>query len=213
MCGRFYVDDDTMREIERIARKIDRQRAKTGEVFPAQPALVIQALQGELEAHVKQWGYERTGTKSVIFNVRSETVQQRPMFDRDFEIHRCVVPAGKFFEWKKSGEKEKEQYEFYDPAGILYMAGIYHRDPSGDRFAVLTQKAQGYMEGIHDRMPLVLTADEISEWLFSKEKAVKILEGSYVPLCSRKNAEEKRDNTKNAGTFGACTGYEQLKLF
>lgn len=30
MCGRFYIDDETAREIEKIARKIDRKNAKNG---------------------------------------------------------------------------------------------------------------------------------------------------------------------------------------
>lgn len=30
MCGRFYIDDETAREIEKIARKIDVKMAKTG---------------------------------------------------------------------------------------------------------------------------------------------------------------------------------------
>ena len=34
MCGRFYIDDETAREIEKIARKIDRKMAKQGDVHP-----------------------------------------------------------------------------------------------------------------------------------------------------------------------------------
>ena len=53
MCGVFYVDDDTMREIGKIARKIDRKKAATGDVHPSQPALILQtyvryAVNGEL---------------------------------------------------------------------------------------------------------------------------------------------------------------------
>lgn len=44
MCGRFYIDDETAREIEKIVRIIDRQNAKTGEVHPSEPALVLLSL-------------------------------------------------------------------------------------------------------------------------------------------------------------------------
>lgn len=33
MCGRFYIDDETAKEIEKIARKIDRKMAKLGFSF------------------------------------------------------------------------------------------------------------------------------------------------------------------------------------
>ena len=32
MCGRFYVDDETARDIERIVRKIDRELWENGDV-------------------------------------------------------------------------------------------------------------------------------------------------------------------------------------
>ena len=35
MCGRFFVDDDTLREIEKIVKSIETKRAKRGEVHPS----------------------------------------------------------------------------------------------------------------------------------------------------------------------------------
>ena len=32
MCGRFYIDDETAREIEKIAEKIDEKTAKRGDM-------------------------------------------------------------------------------------------------------------------------------------------------------------------------------------
>lgn len=58
-------------------------------------------------------------------------MQEKLMFRRDFEERRCLIPAGKFYEWKKIGVKQKEKYEFFAPDEILYLAGIYHKDPTG----------------------------------------------------------------------------------
>ena len=63
MCGVFYVDDDTKREIEKIARKIDRKQAAAGDVHPSQPALILRADHGEMVSEVLQWGYEAYGKK------------------------------------------------------------------------------------------------------------------------------------------------------
>lgn len=189
MCGVFYVDDDTMREIEKIARKIDRKSAATGDVHPSQPALILRADHGEMVSEVLKWGYEAFGKKTLTFNARSETVQERPMFRRDFEERRCLIPVGKFYEWKQAGTEQKEKYEFFTPDKILYLAGIYHKDPEGGRFTILTREAEGCMAGIHPRMPLILYERELKKWLFSKEEAGKLLESHYKELEKRGKEE------------------------
>ncbi len=182
MCGVFYIEDDTMKEIERIARRIDERSAASGDVHPSQPALILRAGYEEMVSEVLKWGYEGYGKKTLIFNARSETVRERPMFRRDFEERRCLVPADKFYEWKQAGTKKKEKYEFFVPDGILYLAGIYHKDPSGDRFTILTRRAEGCMEGVHHRMPLVLHKEDLGKWLFSRDEAVKLLDSHYGEL-------------------------------
>lgn len=189
MCGVFYVDDDTMREIEKIARKIDQKSAATGDVHPSHPALILRAAHGKMVSEVLKWGYEAYWKKTLIFNARSETVQERPMFRRDFEERRCLIPAGKFYEWKQDGTKQKKKYEFFTPDKILYLAGIYHKDPEGDRFTILTREADGCMTGIHPRMPLILYEKDIGKWLFSREEAEKLLACNYTELEKRGNEE------------------------
>ena len=189
MCGRFYIDDETAREIEKIARKIDRKMAKFGDVHPSEPALVLRALKGEIVSEVLKWGYDGAGKN--IFNARSETVRERPMFRYDYENRRCIIPAKKFYEWKKSGGKQKEKYDFFSEKGILFLAGIYHKDPNGDRFTILTREAEGCMAGIHSRMPLIITRDDMEKWLFSKEEAVRQLDGHFDKLQKKKSVQEE----------------------
>lgn len=198
MCGVFYVDDETMREIEKIARKIDQKLAVKGDVHPSEPALILRADHREVVSEVLKWGYEAYGKKSLIFNARSETVQERPMFRYDFEERRCLVPVSKFYEWKKVGAKQKEKYEFFAPDSILYLAGIYHRDPTGDRFTILTREAEGCMEGVHHRMPLILNEDDIGKWLFSREEAERLLENHFKELRKVRSGKEM---------------YQQMSLF
>lgn len=196
MCGRFYVDDETIREIEKIARKIDQKMAKLGDVHPSEPALVLRVLKGEMVSEVLKWGYDAAG--KIIFNARSETVQERPMFRYDYENRRCIIPVKKFYEWKKSGVKQKEKYDFFSEGETLFLAGIYHKDPDGDRFTILTREAEGCMAGIHDRMPLILTYGDLEKWLFSKEDAVKLLDGHFDKLQRKKSMQEE---------------YQQMSLF
>ena len=43
MCGRFYVDEGTAREIERVIRGTDLRMRKmhTGDIYPSQPAGIL----------------------------------------------------------------------------------------------------------------------------------------------------------------------------
>jgi putative SOS response-associated peptidase YedK len=198
MCGRFYIDDETAREIEKIARKIDSKNAKTGDVHPSEPALVLRADSDSMVAEVLKWGYEITRKNTLIFNARSETVREKPMFCHDYETYRCLIVANKFYEWKDIGGKKKEKYEFFVPGAILYLAGIYHKDPEGGRFTILTREAEGCMTGIHSRMPLILRKEDMKVWLFSKQGADKLLDRRLAGL-QRKNGE--------------TDGYRQMSLF
>lgn len=198
MCGRFYIDDDTAREIERIARKIDRKNAKTGDVHPSEPALILRADHDSMVTEVLKWGYESARKNTLIFNARSETVREKPMFRYDYETRRCLIPACKFYEWKRTGEKTKEKYEFFAPGEVLYLAGIYHKEPEGDRFTILTREAEGCMTQIHSRMPLILHREEMEAWLFSEAEAQKLLDRHFTELQRRKS---------EAG------GYQQMRLF
>ncbi len=198
MCGRFYIDDETAREIEKIARKIDRKNAKTGDVHPSEPALVLRADSDSMVAEVLQWGYETAKKNTLIFNARSETVKEKPMFRYDYEMRRCLIAANKFYEWKDIGAKKKEKYEFFAPGEILYLAGIYHKDPEGGHFTILTREAEGCMTGIHHRMPLILHREEMESWLFSITEAEKLLNRHFTELQRQKSETD---------------GYRQMSLF
>lgn len=198
MCGRFYVDDETVSEIEKIVQNIDQQMIKKGDIYPSKMALILRASRDEVVAEVMKWGYEAAGKSSIIFNARAESVQDKPMFRYDYETHRCMIPAKKFYEWKKLENKEKEKYDFFVPDDILYLAGIYHKAPEGDRFVILTREAEGCMVEVHNRMPVILTADEIEKWLFSREEAVKLLDSHFDKLQKRKSSQKE---------------YRQLSLF
>lgn len=201
MCGRFYIDDETAREIEKIARKIDDKTARRGDVHPSDLALVLKTADGKMVSQVLKWGYESPQRRGVIFNARTETVRERPMFRYDYEFRRCIIPARKFYEWKKPESEQKgrkEKYDFFAEGEILFMAGIYHRELDGDRFTVLTREAEGCMTEIHDRMPLLLSGGDIEKWLFSRDEADRLLSSSFDRLQRRRSGGEE---------------YRQLSLF
>ena len=170
-------------------------------MHPSDLALVLKTADGKMVSQVLKWGYESPQRSGVIFNARTEAVRERPMFRYDYKSHRCIIPARKFYEWKKpeSGQKgRKEKYDFFAEGEILFMAGIYHKDLAGDRFTVLTREAAGCMTEIHDRMPLLLSGGDIEKWLFSRDEADRLLSSLFDRLQRRRSGGEE---------------YRQLSLF
>ena len=164
MCGRFYVDDEMLNEIEKILKRIDRENVKSGDIYPTDNALVIKASEGEMgiAGDLISWGYKLEPGHKLIFNARSETVGEKPLFRKDFFERRCVVPARGFYEWDKS--KNKYLITSND-SEIIYMAGIYRNTKDGGQFTILTEDAKGVLKKIHERMPLLISKCEIKDWI------------------------------------------------
>ena len=58
MCGRFYIDDETAREIEKIVRRVDaqfREQYKAKDVRPTETATIIMAEKEGLTAQQQRW--------------------------------------------------------------------------------------------------------------------------------------------------------------
>jgi putative SOS response-associated peptidase YedK len=82
-----------------------------------------------------------------------------------------VVPATGFYEWQHGGVHDKQKYRFYLPeTPLLYMAGIFTVGSSKQgaglaRFSIITAEANESVAAIHNRMPVVLHAHQVDDWL------------------------------------------------
>ncbi len=195
MCGRYTVFTEQeileMREIiEDINKRFDDNRMKTGEIFPTDLApVLLPAEGGRWDAHPMAWGFPRWDNKGVIINARAETAFDKPLFRSSLMERRCIVPATGFFEWKHvEGRKNKEKYLIRLPdEPMLYMAGIYCFFKGKDgleapRFVILTTAANRDIEPLHDRMPVILRADERQSWLSDTDCACALLTRPGPPL-------------------------------
>lgn len=165
MCGRYYVDDDMAKEIEKLVREVEAglKLKKAGDVCPSQDAAVISGKMHELAAKVMKWGFPQYKGSGLLINARAETVLDRRMF-RESALHcRCVIPARRFYEWDK--EKNKVTFQQEDQK-VIFMAGFYNRFEGQDRFVILTTQANSSVSGVHDRMPLLLGEKELEDWVF-----------------------------------------------
>ena len=171
MCGRYtFYTDQELREVDEIIQKIsddiNREKMKTGEIFPTNLAPILlpseQEPSRDNQVRLLTWGFPNFAGKGVVINARSETAREKPMFRSSLAKRRCVIPSTGFFEWNR----EKRKFLFRLPEdGMLYMAGLYNSFEGEDRFVILTTEANDSISDVHDRMPVVLSRQEIRPWL------------------------------------------------
>lgn len=200
MCGRYHIDDETAREIGKLAGQVDemmRQALGTEnrlwekDIHPSETAPVLAADGQGLCCKWLRWGFPGFSGKQLIFNARSESALEKKMFREAVEHRRIIVPAAWFYEWSRNREKNifrpKEQ-------PLLYMAGFCIEYQVEERFVILTTEANDSVQPVHDRMPLILERGEIREWL-NKDRPVK----SFLQ--------------KVPGPLERQTEFEQMSLF
>ena len=193
MCGRYYVDDETAREIEKLVRELDRklQIERTGDIRPSQRVAVIRGENKHLMADCMAWGFPRFDGKGLLINARAESATERKTFRDSVQHRRCIIPAKGFYEWDKS--KEKFSCERYD-APLLFMAGCYNKYQDQERFVILTTEANPSVSPVHDRMPLILEQEELEDWVLDDRATEYLLH--KTPVLLKAHAE-----------------YEQMSLF
>ena len=150
------------------------------------------------------------GGKSIIINARSETAHEKQMFRNSLNSRRCIIPSTGFFEWgpviinsegkpenlngdsqislwetkppSRPSNKTKKQKYLFSLLGekVLYMAGLYNVFDGESRFVILTTKANSSVEDVHSRMPLILRAELINDWLFNSEQVEELLQESPI---------------------------------
>ena len=188
MCGQYYVDDETAREIEKIVRDLDRKLhvERTGDIRPSQRAAVIKGENKQLMADCMAWGFPRFDGKGLLINARAESAMERKTFRNSVQHRRCIIPAKGFYEWDKS--KEKFSFERYD-SPVLFMAGCYNQYDQ-DRFVILTTDANTSVSPVHDRMPLILEPDELESWVLDDGATEFILH--KIPVMLKSSTEYKQ---------------------
>lgn len=210
MCGRFFWDNDAEEAFEedfpeliRIARAQEKS-LRAGDYMPSMDALAVVGGQTAVGGHsavgaqtaypakpisaeILKWGFPGFDKGKLLINARAESVKTKSTFADSFAIRRCVLPAAGFYEWDR--KKEKVTFRLGDKP-ILYLAGIYRPYGAEKRFVVLTREANDSMRPVHDRMPLILTKEEVRPWVGNMEEAGGILTKELPQLVAERPYEQ-----------------------
>ena len=190
MCGRYQFSEEQSREMRKIVEEVERkygETLKTGEIHPGAKAPVLVASKDGPTPELYTWGLRLSN--ALVINARAETAAEKPLFRESVEERRCVVPSTGFWEW----DADKRKYFFTLPGSDeLYMAGLYAIRDGAPCYCILTTEANESMRSVHDRMPLVLTKNQLGPWLSDPGAARKLLQTAPPELGKRDEEAQLR---------------------
>lgn len=179
MCGRYEIYqeirdeqlEELIRNALRTSGKICANMKSSGEIRPTDIAPVIapNALNRRIGAFPMQWGFRHPSRGMLVFNTRMETAPEKDLFAGSIDERRCLIPASRYFEWKKVDANRKVCYAIgAADRAPLYLAGLYIRTSDEHRlpcFSILTQNAEKSIRVVHPRMPVLVPFSRAEEWL------------------------------------------------
>ncbi|MDP6183089.1 MAG: SOS response-associated peptidase [Gammaproteobacteria bacterium] len=175
MCGRYSlaIDGETLVEefgVTGLAAWAPRYNIAPSQVVPA-----IVEKDGSREAANLHWGLVPGWAKdkkisSRLINARAETVATKPAFGTAFCKRRCLLPADGYYEWAKQRNGKQPYYIFAASRRPFAFAGLWEQwsDANGYPYlscSIITCEANGELERIHHRMPVVVAREHYATWL------------------------------------------------
>lgn len=113
---------------------------------------------------IPSWAKDTSiGYKTI--NARAETITEKPSFRSAFKKRRCLIPSSGFYEWKTKGKK-KQAY-FIRHGELFAFAGLWETwnlEPITS-CTIITTAAGEAMQGLHERMPVILPPQSFEAWL------------------------------------------------
>jgi putative SOS response-associated peptidase YedK len=181
MCGRYSLTAPAnviadIFEVDVLPEILPRYN-----VAPSQQVPVVKASDGVRSLAMHRWGLipfwakdKRIGYKTI--NARGETVASKPAFRASFKKKRCLIVADGFYEWKRLSKKDKIPHHIQVRDGKPFaMAGLWAKwtDPDAEdpedadvySCSIVTIGPNELMDGIHDRMPVILDPADWHAWL------------------------------------------------
>jgi putative SOS response-associated peptidase YedK len=179
MCGRIaqyrYIDD-YQHELglhKKWRSTIESKPLERYNIAPTTQVALFHMDGDELRADMVPWGWRPhwATDRAAPINARVEKVAHGPFF-RAIWPHRAITPIDGWFEWVDEGQPKKQPYFIRRRDGAPTFCASIGQMPDSengpgnqDGFVIITADSSGGMVDIHDRRPVVFTADLAREWL------------------------------------------------
>ncbi len=175
MCGRFILrtPSDALRQAFQLMR-LDAHLQPRYNIAPTQPVAVIRDVDEERSLSLMHWGLIPSWAKDASFagrmiNARGETVAEKPSFRAAFKRRRCLIPVDGFYEWRKEGTKKQPYFIRMKDEQTFAFAALWETWNEIESCTIITTSANKIMQPLHDRMPVILPAENYDSWLSPEE--------------------------------------------
>ncbi|MFP5392023.1 MAG: SOS response-associated peptidase [Gammaproteobacteria bacterium] len=177
MCGRLDQNHTAAEYIAAmrwlgLGPELDSTAPPSFNAAPGTYRPLMRIEDGRPVIHDAFWGYRAAwavGKVPITINARIEKLSNR-YWSGLVKKGRAIVPADGWYEW--TGEKGKKQpwhvhLKTREPMFIaaLLAPGPIHEHAAEAGFVLITADAEGGMVDVHDRRPIVLTAEDAQLWL------------------------------------------------
>lgn len=176
MCGRFTLTKDNKNIAQYYNFQISLlKNIPRYNIAPTQEILGIINSNGINKPTFFKWGLipswskdENIGRKMI--NARAETVDTKPSFSKLLKHRRCLIPSDGFYEWKSvNGIKTpfriiKKNHEVFSFAG-LWDEWVSKEGNTITTCTIITTTPNELVQSVHNRMPVILTAQGERTWL------------------------------------------------
>ena len=191
MCGRYTLISNISELQGRFGFVMEPAEVKPRfNIAPTQQVLTV-VNEGERRSELMRWGLVPSWAKDIkigsrMINAVSETAATKPAFRSAFRRRRCLVLADGFFEWRKEGKKRFPMYFTPKSGEPMAFAGLWEnwKSPDGEWIrscSILTTAANSFIEPIHNRMPVILSAETEPLWLDPLTETPDTLEPLLLP--------------------------------
>ena len=195
MCGRFTLTQDQDAFDERFSfTGPDLGWVPSYNIAPTQQVVAVTSEGAQKRAQLMRWGLVPFWAKDPsignrMINARAETLAEKPSFRNAFKKRRCLVLADGFYEWKRDGGRKRPMHIGVAHEGPFAFAGLWESwgQNEGNRLltcTIVTTSANGFMEPIHNRMPVILTRDAEEAWLDPESEDMAALSELLLPFPS-----------------------------
>lgn len=194
-------------------------------VAPTQEAMVLTNDEPNMLQPLR-WGliphWSRDSKQGArLINARREGIATKPSFRIPIRQRRCLVFADSFYEWRRSGQQKLPYRILRTNDELLVMAGIWdiwEKDGQSVRtFSIVTTEPNAEMEGIHNRMPvLLLDVDRQQRWLqdLPLEDTLELLQTPPDNVLKYYRVSQRVNSVRNNGPeLHATVSDDPLTLF
>ena len=182
MCGRYKIAKAVSKTIDIVKTNIKVEDTDNYNAHPSQKLPVIRSYTNGKALELCQFGYIPNWSKKIekfspLINARRETLMEKVTFKNLIQTSRCLVLADGYYEWKREEKKKVPYYFTKEEDELMFFAAIHQNN----QFCIITREATENVAQIHHREPLIISQNQINNYLNIKKDAIEFLNSVKPP--------------------------------